>query len=88
VLSEQKDGSTNTENIDKLEAVGQCIPAPKHVLQVSRYITRLLPKFNHLFIGPQPTFSENFMQISSEVFAAKLLTDKQTTHPPWRRNWK
>jgi len=30
----------------------------------------------HLFIGPLPTFPENFMQIRSEVFA-KLLTGKQ-----------
>jgi len=30
---------------------------------------------NHLFIGPLPTFNENFMQIRSEVFCAKLQTD-------------
>jgi len=27
------------------------------------------PKFNHLFIGPLPTFPENFIQIRLEVFA-------------------
>jgi len=27
------------------------------------------PKFNHLFIGPLPTFSESFMQIRLEAFA-------------------
>jgi len=33
-----------------------------------------------MFIGPLPTstFPENFMQIRSEVFCAKLLIDKQT----------
>jgi len=31
-----------------------------------------------LFIGPLPTFPENFMQIRSEVFCAKLRTDRQT----------
>jgi len=31
-----------------------------------------------LFIGPLPTFPENFMQIRSEVFCAKLLADRQT----------
>jgi len=36
------------------------------------------PKSNRLFIGPLPTFPENFMQIRSEFFCAKLLTDKQT----------
>jgi len=32
-----------------------------------------------LFIGTLPTFPENFMQTRSEVFFAKVLTDKQTT---------
>jgi len=32
-------------------------------------------KFNHLFIGPLPTFPENFMQIFFRSFCAKLLTD-------------
>jgi len=36
------------------------------------------PKFNLLFIGSLPTFSENFMQIRLEFFCAKLLTDRQT----------
>jgi len=33
-----------------------------------------------LFTGPLPTFHENFMQIRSEVFCEKLLTDKQTNN--------
>jgi len=35
-----------------------------------------------------PTFPENFVQIHSEVFCTKLLTDKQTmtkAYPAWRR---
>jgi len=36
-------------------------------------------KFNRLFIGPLPTFPENFMQIRSEVFAQSCQqTDRQT----------
>jgi len=71
----------------KLEALGQCIPPPRHVLPVSRYgsgsvtvsglMIRIAKKFDHLFISPLLTLRENFMQICSEVFA-KLLTDRQT----------
>jgi len=32
-------------------------------------VTGSLPKFNHLFVCPLPTFPENFIQIRSEVFA-------------------
>jgi len=32
---------------------------------------------NRLFIGPLPTFPENFMQIRSGSFCAKLLTDRR-----------
>jgi len=55
---------------------------------VSRYQSRhlanrfeIVPKFNHLFSGPLPTFTEDFMQIRSEVFAQEVVkrqTDKQT----------
>jgi len=34
-------------------------------------------KFNHLFIDSLPIFPENFMQIRSEVFCLKLLTNRQ-----------
>ena len=55
----------------KLEALGQYITPPRHVLPVSQYgsVSGLPPKFSHLFIGPLPIFSENFMQIRLEVFA-------------------
>jgi len=59
----------------RLEALGQCIPPPRHILPVSRSRSvsglgfGLPPKFNHLFIGQLPTFPENFMEIHSEVFA-------------------
>jgi len=55
----------------KLEALGQCIPPPRHVLPVSRYGLGSLLKFNHLFIGLLPNFPENFMQIRSEVFTQR-----------------
>ena len=29
------------------------------------------PKFNHLFIGPLPTFPENFVQIRSKFFSSQ-----------------
>ena len=70
-----------------------CIPPSSHVLPVSRYgsgsesisgsMIRIATKINHLFTGPLPTtFPENFMQISSEVFAQSCYesnsqTDKQ-----------
>ena len=38
-------------------------------IPVSRLWPGSPPKFNRLFIGPLATFPENFMQISSEVFA-------------------
>ena len=57
----------------QLEALGQCIPLPRHALQVLRYgsgfVSGLPPKFNHLFTGPLPNFPEHFMQIHLEVFA-------------------
>jgi len=50
----------------QLEALGQCIPQPRHVLPVSRYPDQdpwsgspSPPKFNHLFTGQLPTFTEN-----------------------------
>ena len=68
----------------KLQALGQCIPLPRHVLPVSQYrsgsLSRIATKFNHLFIGTLSTFPENFMQIRSEVFAQSCWqTDRQTT---------
>jgi len=55
----------------KREALGQCIPLPRHVLPVSRYGSGFgtypgpwsgsPPKFNRLFIGSLLTFPENFM---------------------------
>ena len=57
----------------QLEALGQCIPPPRHCRDISPAVFRIgsrsPPKFNRLFIGPLPTFRENFMQIRSEVFA-------------------
>jgi len=55
----------------KLEALGQCIPPSRHVFSVSQYGSGSVapPKFNHLFIAPLPTFTENSVQICSEVFA-------------------
>jgi len=48
------------------EALGQYISLPKHILPVSQYGAP--PKFNQcLFIGPLPTFPENFIQIHLEV---------------------
>jgi len=69
----------HNEKKNKLEALVQCMPPPRHVLPVSRSGSGSgsPPKFDHLFIGPLPTFPENFMQIRSEVFA-KFLTDRQT----------
>jgi len=78
-------------NIRELEALRQCIPPPKQVVPVSRsgYPDPYLdphpdpwspPKFNRLFNGPLPTFSENFVQIRSEAFYAKLLTDRQANN--------
>ena len=55
---------------------------PKHVLPVSRYLTGsgLPPKFNRLFAGPLPIFTENFMHNRSEAFAQSCQqTRKQTT---------
>jgi len=40
---------------------------PVTTFRISQYWSP--PKFSHLFIGPLPTFPENFMQICSEVFA-------------------
>jgi len=66
---------------EKLEALGQCIPPPRHVLPVSRSGPGSLPKFNHLFTGLLPTFRENFRQIRSEVFGQSCyLTNKQTNN--------
>ena len=44
---------------------------------ISRWRSGSPSKFNHLFIGPLPTFPENFMQIRWEVFFRNL-ADKQT----------
>jgi len=49
----------------QLEALGQCLPPPRHV----RLTSVAIPKFNQLFTDPLPTFPENFMQIRSKVFA-------------------
>ena len=78
-------------NLIKLEAMGQCIPPPRHGFPVSRSP----PKFNHLFTGPLPTFPEFFYANRFGSFCAKLLTDRQTdkqrrlayeaTHPPRQR---
>ena len=70
--------SSEKNNRKELEAVGQCIPPARHVLPVSQCGYGSPPKFSHLFIGPLPTFAENFMQIRLEVFfCPKLLTDRQ-----------
>jgi len=64
-----------------LEALGQCMSPPRHVLPVSRSGSGSPPKFNNLFIGPFPTFPENLMQIRSEVFLRKVAnrqTNRQT----------
>jgi len=39
-------------------------------------------KFNHVFIGPLPTFPENLMQIRWEVFvqSCKQVVDRQTNN--------
>jgi len=49
----------------QLEALGQCIHSPRHVLPVSPNGSGSgsPPKFNYLFTGPFPTFPENFMQM-------------------------
>jgi len=73
-------------NRKDLEAVGQCIRPPRHVLPVSQYGYGSPPKFGHLFIGPLPTFPENFMQIHLEVFLPKV-ANRQTstiTYLSWR----
>jgi len=56
-----------SSNVSELEALGQCIPPPRHVLAVSRSgsVSGSTPKFNLLFTGPLPTFLENLMQICS-----------------------
>jgi len=45
------------------------------------------PKFNRMFVGPLPTFPENFMQIRSQVFLRKVANRQTTTiaYPQWRR---
>jgi len=52
-------------------------------------VIQIATKFNQLFIGPLPTYPENFMQIGLEVFAESCWqTDRQIaikTYPPWRR---
>jgi len=74
--------------IDKLEALGQCIPPPRHVLPLSRYgsgsgsvsVIRIATKILSLVHWPTvPTFPENFTQIRPfGSFCSKLLTDRQT----------
>jgi len=72
--------------LSKPEAPGQWIPPPRPSYQCrdpDPYTnpgpwSKSPPQFNHLFVGPLQTFPENFMQIRSEVFCAKLLTDRQT----------
>ena len=57
--------------VHKLEALGQCVPPPRPSYQCL-YLDQWCgspPKFNNFFIGPLPTFPENFIQIRSEVFA-------------------
>ena len=93
---------TLVSKLMELEALGQCIPPPRHVLPVSRsgypdpdLWSGSLPKFNYLFVGPLPTFPENFMQIRSDVFAqswqqANKQTENQTTtitYPLGRGNY-
>ena len=64
--------TTNTNN--KLEALRQCIPPPRHVLPVTRSVYGSGDPDRHQSLTIcslahcQP-FSENFMQIRSEVFA-------------------
>jgi len=58
------------KNREQLEALGQCIPPPRHVLPRRDADTELPPKFKHLFIGPLP-IPENFMQMRTEVFFAE-----------------
>jgi len=50
--------STQTMH-SKLEVLGQCVPPPRHVLPGSGSVSESPPKFNHLFIRPLTTFSEN-----------------------------
>jgi len=65
----------------KLEAPGQCIPPPKHVLPdlYPDPWSRSPSKFNRLFTGQVPTFPEKFMQISSKVFFRKV-ANRQTNN--------
>jgi len=58
-----------TKRLLELEALGQCIPPPRHVIPVLRYGSGSPPQLSHLFIGPLSWFPENFMQIRSEVCA-------------------
>jgi len=72
----------------KLEAQGQCIPPPRHVLPsywyhdispaIWRIGSRSPPKFNHLSTGPLPKFPEKIHANPFRYFCAMLLPDKQT----------
>jgi len=47
-------------------------------------VTRLPPKFNHLFNGPLPTFPENFMQIRSDF--SRKVANRQTNKQRGKHN--
>jgi len=66
---QEEDRAMAKDNVHKVEALGQCIPPPRHVLPVSWYTS--LPKFNHLNVHwPWKLQANPFGS-----FCAKLLTD-------------
>jgi len=86
--------------MNKLEALGQCLCLRQDTSYQCRDTdpdsdpypypwSGSPPKFNRLFSGPLPTFSENFVQIRSEVCAQNRWQSKRQTttitYPPWRR---
>jgi len=69
----------STKALTRLEALGQCIPPPTHVLQVIR-ITNKIEPFVHWPIANLPW---KFHANPFGSFCAKLPTDKQTDRQ-WR----
>jgi len=61
-----KSGSRSTRNTGTVHICARARFTSVAIRDLDRHQNS---KFNHLFIGPLPTFPENFMQIRLEVFA-------------------